>query len=74
MTIEQKKNFIINIIYLGIITGIIYIFIKHIFVLIMPFLIGFIVALLLRPAIHFTAEKFHIPHKAAAILLIEQIA
>ncbi|MGE4413078.1 MAG: sporulation integral membrane protein YtvI [Candidatus Caldatribacteriota bacterium] len=70
MTIEQKKNFIINIIYLGIITGIIYIFIKHIFVLIMPFLIGFIVALLLRPAIHFTAEKFHIPHKAAAILLI----
>jgi sporulation integral membrane protein YtvI len=70
MTIEQKKNFIINFIYLAMVIGIIYIFIKHIFVLIMPFLIGFIVALLLRPAINFTAEKFHIPHKAAAVVLI----
>lgn len=70
MTIEQKKNFIINIIYSAIIVAIVYIIIKHILVLFMPFIIGDIVTLLLRPVINFVYEKFHIPYKAASIVIV----
>lgn len=70
MTINQKKNFIINIIYITLIVGIVYIFIKHVLILVMPFIIGFLVALLLRPVIKLVSDKFHVPNKIAAVALV----
>lgn len=70
MTINQRRNFIINIIYFALIAGIVYIFIKHVLILVMPFIIGFAVALVLKPVINFASDKFHLPHKAAAVLLV----
>lgn len=66
----KKKNFIINVIFITLIVGIIYIFIKHILILVMPFIIGFLVALLLRPVIKLVSDKFHIPNKIAAVVLV----
>ena len=70
MTISQKKNFIINMMYFALIAGIVYIFIKHVLILVMPFIIGFLVALLLRPVIKLVSNKFHVPNKIAAVALV----
>ncbi len=70
MTINQKKNFIMNIIYITLIVVIVYIFIKHVLILVMPFIIGFLVALLLRPVINLVSDKFHVPNKIAAVALV----
>lgn len=70
MTIDQKKNFIINIAYITLIVGIVYIFIKHVLILVMPFIIGFLVTLLLRPVIKLVSDKFHIPNKIVAVALV----
>jgi len=47
-----------------------YIAIKYALGLFMPFVIGFIVALLLNPAINFMSEKLHIHKKAIAVVMI----
>jgi sporulation integral membrane protein YtvI len=70
MTIEKRKNFIINIIYFALIIAIVYITIKYVLGLVMPFIIGFIVALLLRPVINFASEKVHVHKKIVAVALI----
>ena len=70
MTIDQKKNFIINMMYFAFIAGIVYIFIKHVLILVMPFIIGFLVALLLRPVIKLASNKFHVPNKIGAVALV----
>jgi len=67
---EKRKNFIINSIYFTLIIAIIYIAIKYALGLIMPFVIGFIVALLLNPAINFVSGKLHIHKKAIAVVII----
>lgn len=36
----------------------------------MPFIIGFLVALLLKPVINFVSDRFHVPHKVAAVALV----
>lgn len=43
---ENKKNFIINIIYITLILGIIYLIYKYLFSALMPFIIGFVLAYL----------------------------
>jgi len=70
MTIEKRKNFIINICYFALIIAIVYIAIKYVLGLVMPFIIGFIVALLLKPVIYFVSEKSHINKKVAAVTII----
>jgi len=70
MTISQKKDFIINIVYITFITLIIYIFLKYVLILVMPFIIGYLIAILIRPAIKFVSGKLHIPQKLAAVFLI----
>ncbi|MEN3004774.1 hypothetical protein [Dehalobacterium formicoaceticum] len=70
MTIEKKKNFIINFIYFALIIAIVFIVIKYVLGLLMPFIIGFIVALLLKSVINFTSEKLHVHKKAVAVVLI----
>lgn len=49
---------------------IVFIVIKYVLGLLMPFIIGFIVALLLKPVIDFTSEKLHVHKKAVAVVLI----
>jgi sporulation integral membrane protein YtvI len=67
---EKRKNFIINIIYFTLIIAIVYIAIKYVLGLVMPFIIGFIVALLLKPAIYYVSEKLHVNKKAVAVAVI----
>lgn len=67
MIIENRKNFIINVIYFAMIIAIVYIVIKYALGLLMPFIIGFLVAFLLKPVINFASEKLHVHKKAVAV-------
>ncbi len=56
--IEQRKDFIINIVYYAIILGLMFIAIKFSVKYLMPFIIGFIIAFLLKPIVHKLTHKF----------------
>ena len=70
MTVEKRKDFIVNVVYFALIIAIAYIAIKYALGLLMPFIIGLIVALLLKPAVNFLSEKLHLYKKAVAAALI----
>jgi sporulation integral membrane protein YtvI len=70
MIIDNRRNFIINVIYFALIIAIAYIAIEYMLGLLMPFIVGFIIALLLKPVINFTSGKLHVHKKAAAVTMI----
>lgn len=70
MTMEKRKDFIVNIIYYGMITAMVYFVVKYAFGLMFPFMIGFIVSFLLNPAISFISQKLRIPQKLVAMVLV----
>jgi len=70
MTIEKRKNFIINMIYFALIITMIYFTVQYAFGLMMPFVIGFIVSFLLNPAINYLSMKLRTPKKIVAVVLV----
>jgi sporulation integral membrane protein YtvI len=70
MTIETKKNFIINFIYFLLILAIVYIGVKYALGLIAPFLIGFFVAFLLEGIINFISGKLRVSRKVVAVFFV----
>lgn len=70
MNIEKKREFIINVLYTLIVTGIIFIGIKYGLVWFLPFVIGFIVAFILKPLINFISRKTKINRKVIAALIV----
>lgn len=67
--LESRKNFIINVLYFAIAAALLYFSIKYALGWILPFVIGFFVALMLKPLIRFLSEKVRIPRKLAAVIL-----
>jgi sporulation integral membrane protein YtvI len=67
--LEERKKFIINVLYFALAAALLYFIVKYVLVWVFPFIIGLIVALLLRPMIHFLSNKCRIPHKVAVIIL-----
>lgn len=70
MSIEKRKQFIINVSYFVLIIGIVYITIKYLLGLVAPFVVGFLVAVMLQKSINFLAAKLRLPKKLAAVLLV----
>ncbi len=68
--VEKRRSFIINTIYFAIIIGIVYIALKYALGLFMPFIVGLIVASLLKPAIKILSDKLQIPKKIVALVLV----
>ncbi len=67
--LEDRKKFIINVFYFILVAALLYFSIKYVLGWILPFIIGFLVALLLKPAIRFLSKKCRLPHKLAAVIL-----
>lgn len=67
--LENRKNFIINVLYFALSAALLYFSIKYVLGWILPFIVGFLVALLLKPAIGLLSNKCRIPHKLAAVIL-----
>ncbi|ABW19904.1 sporulation integral membrane protein YtvI [Alkaliphilus oremlandii] len=70
LTLDDKKRFIINTIYTAIIIGLIYLAFKHVLGWVMPFIIGFFIAYLLKPMADFIERSTKIKNKSVSIFVI----
>lgn len=70
MSVEKRKNLIINISYFAILVAIFYIIIKYLLGLVAPFIAGFLVAALLQKTIVSLSNKLRLPKKLSALLCI----
>lgn len=69
MTIEQKRNFLINILYFVVIVLMAYVFFKFLFYL-LPFAIGLALAVVLQKPARRLSQKTKIPHKIWSVSLV----
>ena len=70
MTVEKKRSFIINVVYILVIAGIVYFALKYAIKWVMPFLIAFLVAALLHPLIRFCTRKLKLKTQKPAAIVI----
>ncbi len=70
MNLEKQKAFIIHVIYFTMILGLGYIGIKYILPLLMPFVIGLIIAVVFRKLIDFIEKKLHIKRAFVSIFIL----
>ena len=70
MSIEKKKDFIINVIYIIAVGSIVYGIFKYAIPWLMPFVIGFSVAFILKPAITLVSDKYKINRKLVAGIFV----
>lgn len=70
MKVEKKREFIINVLYALIVTGIVFTVIKYGLVWFLPFVIGFTIAFILKPFINAISRKTNIDRKPIAALVV----
>jgi len=70
MKLEKRKHFIVNFLYFAIILGIVILLARYALGVLTPFLIAFLVSLLLKPAVAFFHEKIKLPRSIVGILLV----
>ncbi|MEG1778624.1 MAG: sporulation integral membrane protein YtvI, partial [Oscillospiraceae bacterium] len=70
MSIEQKKQFIINVVYIITIVGIVWFALKYLLVIILPFIIGFIISFILHPVIVAITKKTDMRRKGVSFAVI----
>ena len=66
MNLEKKRSFIINILYYGLMVLIVFVLLKYALPLLAPFVIGFVIAYLLKRPIRFVSVKL----KLVAIIMV----
>ena len=67
---DKQKKFINNMIFAGLIALIIYILLEHVLRLVLPFLMAFIFAYVLRRPALFVSKTTRLPYKPIALLLV----
>lgn len=70
MSIQKRKEFIINVVYFALIIVMVYLSIKYLLGLLLPFIIGLGVAALLHPAARTISRRMKLPGKMVAVLLV----
>ena len=70
MKLEKRRQFIINSLYFAIILGIVILLARYALGVLMPFLIAFLVSLLLKPAVAFFHSKLKIPRGLTSVALV----
>lgn len=70
MNLEKKRSFIINILYYGLIVLIVFVLLKYALPLLAPFVIGFVIAYLLKRPIRFVSVKLKANRKLVAIIMV----
>ena len=70
MDTQQKKDFIINFIYYGIVAVIVFLSFKHIVPVLVPFIIAFLIAFCLKKPIDKTQKFLHLNHKLTAVIVL----
>lgn len=70
MNLDKRKSFILNVIYIAIILGLGYIIIKYLLPLLMPFIIGLIIAVIFRKLIDYIEKKTRIKRSFVSIIIL----
>ncbi len=70
MTSNDKKKFIINVLYITAIVGVLYFVFKYLLSWFMPFIIGFMIAYVLKPVTDFIENTTKIKNKGVSIFVI----
>jgi sporulation integral membrane protein YtvI len=70
MNLEKKKAFILNVIFIAFILGLGYIVIKYALPLLMPFIIGLIIAMIFRKLIDYIEKKTRIKRSLVSIIIL----
>lgn len=70
MNLEKQKAFIIRFVFIVLILGLSYVSIQYFLPILMPFVIGFIVAAVFRPLIDVIEEKTHIKRSVVSIVIL----
>ena len=67
---KERRIFIINVLYYALAAAILYYSVKYALGWVLPFIIGFLVALMVKPGIRFLYRKLKVPQKVSAIILV----
>ncbi|MDP4152664.1 MAG: sporulation integral membrane protein YtvI [Bacillota bacterium] len=67
---DKKLKFIIDVIYLALVAGIVYLVFKYALAWILPFIIGFAVAAIISPLVRMLNRRAHIPKGLSSGLLV----
>jgi sporulation integral membrane protein YtvI len=67
--IEDRKSFIISVLYYAVVVALIYLAFRYVFWLVLPFLIGLVIAFILKPAVRVISRKLRTPRKLTALIL-----
>lgn len=70
MEIQRKQEFIVNALYFAIVGTLVFVVLKYVFPLLMPFIIGFIIAMALRPLVDYLTKKLKIKRKFISIFFL----
>jgi sporulation integral membrane protein YtvI len=70
MNLEKQKAFIIHVIYIIVLLGLVYVSIKYLLPLLMPFVIGVIIAVVFRKPIDFIQKRTKINRVIISILML----
>lgn len=70
MNVEHERNTLIHIVYISMILGLLYLFFRYVMYMIMPFLLGFLIAFSLRPAVRHTISLLHLPQKITSLFYL----
>lgn len=70
MQIEKKKEFIINVVYFSILLVIAYLVTKYFFGVLFPFVLGFLIALALKPLIRWINSKLNINNSIISLIVL----
>ncbi|MBQ8248797.1 MAG: sporulation integral membrane protein YtvI [Clostridia bacterium] len=67
---EKKKSFIISALYYLTIGATLYVLLKYAVFIVLPFIIGFVIAAVLSPIVRFLGHKFSMKRKPTSILIL----
>ena len=70
MKTEERRRFIINVVYFGMILAGAALLIKYVLPMLTPFVAAFVIAYLLDRPIRFLSKRFHVKRRVMAILLV----
>ena len=72
--VEKRRNVIINLVYAGIILGLMYLFFKYVFWLLLPFIAAFFLAAVLQRPANFLSRKTPLKKGLVSVFLVLLIA
>ena len=67
--IEDRRSFIISVLYYAVVAALIYLALRYAFWLLLPFLIGLVIAFILKPLVRVISRSLRIPRKLTALFL-----